>query len=120
MRSKKAQAIKRRSSKKQPTLQTLTLQTVLIKESKKLALLILCVGAPLLIYIYTIPEEKKLTELEERLENAEKEERLALENNDRITREINAYRSNPEYLEIIARDHLNYYKEGETVIRIER
>ena len=40
--------------------------------------------------------------------------------NDRIKREITAFKSNPDYLEIIARDHLNLCKEGETIIRILR
>ena len=105
---------------KQPSLKLLNLQSLLLRESKKLALLIFVSGLPLYVYVITIPEQKRLDALRLRLSESQKEEQLAMEANDRITREISAYRSNPEYLEIIARDHLNYFKEGETIIRIER
>ena len=107
-------------AKKQPNAKALNFQSMLIREARKLALLGCVCGLPVYIYVMTIPEQKKLKTLEARLQEVEKKEQLAIEANDRITREISAYRSNPEYLEIIARDHLNYYKEGETIIRIDR
>lgn len=119
MARKKKKQVKKKA-RKQPSLKVLNFQSMLLREAKKLALLIFVCGIPLYLFVLTIPEKKRLKALEARLEEAYEEEKLAMEANDRITREISAYRSNPEYLEIIARDHLNYYKEGETVIRIER
>jgi len=109
-----------KKAKKLPSSKTLNMQSMILRESRKLAFLICLCGLPIYLYILTIPEEKKLIELEEKLTKAEQREQTAIEENDRVTREINAYKSDPEYLEIIARDHLNYYKDGETVIRIKR
>ena len=106
--------------KKKPTAEVLSLQSTALREARKLALLILCCGLPAYLYVLSVPEKKKLDELEAELKNVKREEKVALQANDRISREISAYKSNPEYLEIIARDHLNLYKEGERVIRIER
>lgn len=109
-----------KKQKTQPSAKRLKIESVLIREARKFALLACVLALPVCLYVITIPEQKKLQLLEAELREANKTEQLALEANDRITREISAYKTNPEYLEIIARDHLNYYKEGETIIRIDR
>ena len=43
-----------------------------------------------------------------------------LDRKDAKQRELHAIETDPSYLEIIARDRLNYYKPGEHVIRIQR
>ena len=112
--------VKKGKKKKQPSVKTLGIQSTILRECRKFALLAFMCGFPIYVYVITIPEQRKLKQLEAKLSEAVKQEQLALEANDRIKREISAYRTNTEYLEIIARDHLNYYKEGETIIRIER
>ena len=111
-----------RSTKKriQPSLHLLNLQSALLRELRKIAVFACICGAPIYLYVITIPEQRKLETLQQTMSDAIIKEQLALEANDRIMREISAYRSNPDYLEIIARDHLNYYKQGEKIIRITR
>ena len=47
-------------------------------------------------------------------------ESAVIDRKDAKERELNAIETDPSYLEIIARDRLNYYKPGEHVFRIER
>jgi cell division protein FtsB len=47
-------------------------------------------------------------------------ENVVIESKDAKQRELNAILHDPHYLEIIARDRLNYYKPGEEVFRIDR
>ena len=111
---------KKTKGKKQPSVKVLNFQSILLREARKFALLVCVFAIPVYVYVLTLPEEKRLIFLELELKRVKNDELVAIEANDRITREISAYKSNPEYLEIIARDHLNYYKEGETIIRIDR
>lgn len=48
------------------------------------------------------------------------QENHAIEQVDEKQREYSAIESDPEYLGLIARDRLNYYKPGEQVFRIEK
>ena len=47
-------------------------------------------------------------------------ETSVIERKDAKQRELHAIENDPAYLEIIARDRLNYYKPGEHIFRIER
>ena len=47
-------------------------------------------------------------------------ESAVIEKKDAKERELSAILHDPQYLELIARDRLNYYKPGERVFRIER
>ena len=47
-------------------------------------------------------------------------EKIVIEGKDAKQRELNAILHDPQSLEIIARDCLNYYKPGEIVFRIEK
>ncbi len=109
-----------RRTKATPTAENLTLQTIALREARKFALLVLCCGLPAYIYIQSIPEKKALTELEQQLVTSQHNHKLSVQNNDRITRELQALNSNQDYLEIVARDYLNLAERGETVIRIDR
>lgn len=48
------------------------------------------------------------------------QEMAVIERMDAKERELRAIEDDPKYLELIARDRLNYYKPGEHVFRIER
>ena len=111
---------KMRRGKKAPSAQVVTLQGSLIREARKFALLVLCCAIPGYLYILSLPEAQKLDNLRESLVSAEVSKKVSEQKNDRIMREISAFKSNPEYLEIIARDHLDLCKQGETIVRILR
>ena len=48
------------------------------------------------------------------------QEKSVIDRKDSKERELRAIEEDPAYLELIARDRLNYYKPGEHVFRIER
>ena len=98
----------------------LSLQSLVLRYLRHVMLFSMVACLPVCLYVLTLPEQRKVTELRQKLELAQQEEKSVKDENDRITRELSAYRTNPQYLEIIARDHLNMYKEGETVIKIVR
>lgn len=110
----------KRARKSKPSARVVTIQGALLREARKFALLVLCCAIPAYIYVLSLPEGAKLQELKQRLVSAEISEKVSDQANDRIKREITAFKSDPNYLEIIARDHLNLCKKGETVVRIVR
>ncbi len=110
----------RKLRRTQPCARVLALQSNFLRELKHIALLLCCCSLPIYVYVLTIPEEQRLITLTEKLKEVNHKEQYAVGENDRISREISAYRENPEYIELMARDYLNYYKKGETVIRLER
>ncbi len=64
-----------------------------------------------------VPQKRKLDEMELKLQDAqEREERVLAEKIYHET-ELRALRDDPEFLEIHARDRLDYYKEGERVLK---
>jgi len=109
-----------KARKSAPSARVVSCQGKIIREAQKFALMILCLGIPAYIYILSMPEERKVDMLNQKYKDAVVAVGVSEQANDRIKREITAFKSNPDYLEIIARDHLNLCKEGETIIRILR
>ena len=83
--------------------------------------LYLCVAVAfgLLIVATAAPQKKEYERLQAQLHSAQERERetLARKNHQRI--ELQALREDTAYLEIQARDRLNFYREGERVLRFE-
>lgn len=63
---------------------------------------------------------RDLGDMREDLADVMEREAEVIERKDAKQRELRAIETDPSYLEIIARDRLNYYKPGEHVFRIER
>ena len=81
---------------------------------------LLCIAFALVIISLFIPQHKKLTQSRTEIDNlqaqvTEQKMRLA-----RQTREVNLLKTDPEYLETIARDRLDLMKDGETIFRLEQ
>ncbi len=70
--------------------------------------------------VAALPHQKKLDELRVDLDDVLSDEQAVIDQKDAKERELRAIESDPDYLEIIARDRLNYYKSGEHIFRIER
>jgi hypothetical protein len=66
------------------------------------------------------PEWRELNKLQTRLEQAKQREGLANAERDQRRIELRALREDPAYLEIHARDRLDYCREGERVLRFKR
>jgi hypothetical protein len=66
------------------------------------------------------PQLRELENLELRLSEAAQREREVIARRDHRRIELKALREDPAYLEIHARDRLDYCREGERVLRIRR
>jgi len=82
---------------------------------------VLLVLALLLVIVSLfLPQSKKLAQSRgeiERLQDQVTEQKALLA---RQTREVNLLKTDPTYLEIMARDRLDMMKEGETIFRLEQ
>jgi len=84
-----------------------------------LVLLLICVGLAAAVGLAMIPEWKRLEGMRATLatKQAERDEELSLQRKQQ--REVQLLQSNPEYLELVARDKLDLMKEGETIFRLQ-
>ena len=86
----------------------------------QVAFLVFCLAIGFVILAAALPQRKKLALLETRLKQEQAREATVLEAKEDITSEFRAIRQDTAYLEIQARDRLDYYKQGEKVLRIKR
>ena len=68
----------------------------------------------------SLPQYAVLDEKQEMLEAALEVESEAKARKDRAQRENRALQEDPAYMELLARDVLDYYKPGEVVFEVER
>ena len=78
--------------------------------------LIACAGA----YALSFPKYRALEEKKVLLEEALHNEQLATLRKDKAMRENRALQEDSEYMELVARDTLDYYKPGEIVFEVNR
>ncbi|HVF72492.1 MAG TPA: septum formation initiator family protein [Chthoniobacterales bacterium] len=81
---------------------------------------LLVVAVVLVIVSLFVPPYKKLAQSRSELENLQaqvNDQKMLLA---RQTREVNLLKTDPTYLETIARDRLDLMKEGETIFRLEQ
>lgn len=83
--------------------------------------LYLCVAVAfgLLIAATAAPQKKEYDKLKAQLRTAQEREREALARKEHRKIELQALREDTAYLEVQARDRLNFYREGERVLRFE-
>ena len=67
-----------------------------------------------------VPQRRELEKLEARLEQAKDRERTVNAQRDQRRIELRALREDPAFLEIHARDRLDYCREGERVLRFQQ
>ncbi len=80
---------------------------------------LLAIAFILVIVSLFIPQHKKLTQSRAEIDQLQaqvNEQKVVLA---RQTREVNLLKTDPVYLETIARDRLDLMKEGETIFRLE-
>ena len=80
---------------------------------------LLLVAVVLVIVSLFLPPYKKLTQSRTEIENLQSQvndQKILLA---RQTREVNLLKTDPTYLETMARDRLDLMKEGETIFRLE-
>jgi len=91
-----------------------------IQWASKLALMACCVAAGFVAVATAFPQRRTLEKLEANLQLAQERERLVGAERDTRRIELRALREDPAFLEIHARDRLDYFREGERVLRFRR
>ena len=79
-----------------------------------------CIMAGLVVVAVALPQGRKVTELEQKLEQAKSREEQVLAEKEYRDTELRALREDRNYIELKARDRLDLYREGEKVLRIHR
>ncbi len=77
----------------------------------------MAVAFGLLIAATAAPQKRELSRLEAKLRAVQAREADSLARKEHKETELQALREDPAYLEVQARDRLNYYREGERVLR---
>ena len=78
------------------------------------------VAVGLVFVAMALPQRRKLEELEAELKQAQECERQVAAERDARHIELRALREDPAYMEIPARDRLDYCRDGERVLRFKR
>ncbi len=86
----------------------------------RLALAALGLAVGYLVLAMSVPQQQRLAALEEKLANARAREKEAVGKKERAEIEFRALQEDQEFLETHARDRLDYYREGEKVLRFRR
>ena len=86
----------------------------------RLALAALGLAVGYLVLAMSVPQQQRLAALETKLANAKEREREATSKKARAEIEFRALQEDQEFLETQARDRLDYYREGERVLRFRR
>ncbi|MBC7981200.1 MAG: septum formation initiator family protein [Armatimonadetes bacterium] len=110
-------ARKRFTAKK---LARLEASTRFIQGSNRVLCILLAVAFGLLVASTAVPQKRECEKLQSKLKTMKAREANALAKTEHKQIELHALREDPEYLEVQARDRLNYYREGERILRFER
>jgi hypothetical protein len=101
-------------------LTRLEARTRVIQGAGKIALIACCLSLGFVVVATAFPQRRTLEKLEAKLELARQRERLVNAERDHRRIELRALREDPAFLEIQARDRLDYSRQGERVLRFKR
>jgi hypothetical protein len=101
-------------------LTRLEARTRVIQLASRVAFLGFCVAIGFVVVATAVPQRRELLKLEVKLQAAMEREELVLADRDYHMVEHRALREDPAFLEIHARDRLDYYQEGERVLKFKR
>lgn len=74
-------------------------------------------SAGMLVVASAMPQKRILDDLERALAESRNREQAVLEEKQDYETELRALREDPEFLEIHARDRLDYYRDGERILK---
>lgn len=98
-------------------LARLEARTRVIEGAWKMAFVAFCVAVGFVVVATAFPQRRQLEKLEVKLRLAEEQEQNVLAEKEYHQIEYRALREDPAFLEIHARDRLDYYREGERVLK---
>ncbi len=91
-----------------------------IRGTNRLLYLFTAISFGLLIVASAYPYKRENDKLQAKLRSTQEREEAALDIKEHREIELHALREDQAYLEVHARDRLNYYREGEKILRFER
>jgi hypothetical protein len=95
-------------------------RTRMIRGAGKAVFVFFGIALGFVVAATAVPQKRELEKLEARLREAEKREKDVMLDRDHRRIELRALREDPAYLEIHARDRLDYCRDGERVLRPRR
>ncbi|MES2475762.1 MAG: septum formation initiator family protein [Verrucomicrobiota bacterium] len=98
-------------------LARLEARTRVIEGAWKTAFMAFCVAVGFVVVATALPQRRHLEQLEGKLKLAQEQEESVLAEKEYHQVEYRALREDPDFLEIHARDRLDYYREGERVLK---
>ena len=91
-----------------------------LRVAVKVAQIAFVVALGFVVVATAFPQRRTLEKLEATLKLAQERERMVVAERDARHIELRALHEDPAFLEIHARDRLDYYHEGERVLRFKR
>jgi len=98
----------------------LVIQSRLINVGNRCAFFVLVLFICMAAHVFYLPQYDVLNDKEELLSEAKAVEELARQDKDKVMRENRALQEDSAFMELIARDTLDYYKPGEIIFDIDR
>lgn len=95
-------------------------RTRVLQGAYRAVFVIFCMAIGFVVAATAIPQRKELDKLEAKLAAAREREEVVLAEREYRFIEHKALREDPAFLEIHARDRLDYYREGERVLKFKR
>lgn len=95
-------------------------RTRAIQRAGHVAFVVTCMAVGFVVVATAVPQRRKLAELEVKLQKARAREQDVLAEREYYEIEHRALREDRAFLEIHARDRLNYYREGERVLKFRK
>ena len=101
-------------------LTRLEARTRVIRGAGRIVFIAFCVSMGFVVVATAVPQWRELGKMEAKLKDAEEREEIVNTEREHRRIELKALREDPTYLEIHARDRLDYCREGERVLRFRR
>jgi len=101
-------------------LTRLEARTRAIQGAGRVALMACCLSMGFVVVATAFPQKREVDQLERKLDLAKEMEKEVLAERNHRQIQLKALREDPKYLEIHARDRLDYSKPGERVLRFKR
>ncbi|MBC8126102.1 MAG: septum formation initiator family protein [Gloeobacteraceae cyanobacterium ES-bin-144] len=95
-------------------------RTRAIQGMGKLALIACCLSLGFVVVATAFPQRRSLEKLEAKLKLAQEREKIVKATQNQRQLELRALREDPAFLELQARDRLDYCRDGEKILRFPR
>ena len=98
-------------------LTRLEARTRVIRGAGSIVFVVFCMAIGFVVVATAFPQRRELEKLEAKLKLAQEREATVLADREYHQIEHRALREDPAFLEIHARDRLDYYREGERILK---